>query len=289
MSAPPLSDPPAAPAPPAPGSDGSSLPWLAELMRRLLGPGGCPWDQEQTLQSLRPYLLEEAYEVLEALDGGSRQQHCDELGDLLLQIVFQAALAGIALDEIVRSIGDKLIRRHPHVFGQTTVRDASEVVVNWERIKASEQGHQERSSVLDGIPVALPGLHRSHELTRKAARRGLTWPDSQAARRYVDQTLARADEASTHAGDGMTPTGATAGRAVGELLLAVADWARLQGIEPEQALRDANARFAQRVRTLEGAPPATTPDPLAEPDPRPLGESTSPGALLARLWPLDPD
>lgn len=284
--------------------DGANLPWLAALMQRLLGPGGCPWDQQQTLQTLRPYLLEEAYEVLEAIDAGRRDEHCEELGDLLLQIVFQAALAGIALDEVVRSIGDKLIRRHPHVFGDATVRDADEVLVNWERIKATEHGPRQRQSVLDGIPRALPALHRSHELTRKAARLGLGWPDAAAARARLAQTLLRADEAllgadeALRAGEGAAPSAGRHG-AVGELLLAVADWARLQGLEPEQALRDANTRFAQRVRALEGERP-TAPttadvdprraDPSADPsaDPgadQPAGPAAERGRL-DRLWPF---
>lgn len=274
-------------------ANGALLPWLAALMQRLLGPGGCPWDQQQTLQTLRPYLLEEAYEVLEAIDAGTRDQHCEELGDLLLQIVFQAALAGIALDDVVRSIGDKLIRRHPHVFGEATVRDADEVLVNWERIKATEPGNEQRSSVLDGVPGALPALQRSHELTRKAARLGLSLRDTSAARARIAHTLAQADAAlptaDAPAKRGAAPS-ASAQEAAGELLLAIADWSRLHGIEPEQALRDANSRFARRVRAIESEQPERSTAPsspasaersAATPDPT----SADVSALLDRLWP----
>ncbi|MBK8482602.1 MAG: MazG family protein [Proteobacteria bacterium] len=266
-------------------------------MQRLLGPGGCPWDQQQTLQTLRPYLLEEAYEVLEAIDAGRRDQHCEELGDLLLQIVFQAALAGIALDDVVRSIGDKLIRRHPHVFGEATVRDADEVLVNWERIKATEPGKEQRSSVLDGVPGALPALQRSHELTRKAARLGLSLRDAAAARARIERTLAQADAAmpttDAPAKRGLAPS-VSAQVAAGELLLAIADWSRLHGVEPEQALRDANNRFAQRVRAIEcesrppSNAPSNAPSTPASADQTEAAKAAAPdeaSALLDRLWP----
>src|SRR5438128_43874 len=156
---------------------------LVDIMARLRGPGGCPWDREQTPETLRPYLVEETYEVLDALDRGEPSAVRDELGDLLLQIVFQSELAAEAgrftIADVARAIADKLVRRHPHVFGDTAVRDASEVMRNWSRIKAEER----RAAGLDddlfaGVPAALPALMRAEKLGAKARHAGLDWPDA---------------------------------------------------------------------------------------------------------------
>lgn len=247
-------------------SSTADLQWLVDIMRRLLAPDGCPWDREQTLQTLRPYLVEECYELLEAIDSGDRAHHCEELGDLLLQIVFQAELATISTDEIIRTIGDKLIRRHPHVFGEVHVRDAEEVVTNWEVIKAQEQGNRKRESALDGVPAALPALHRGHQLLRKAARAGFVWPAPRDARAKVDEELDEVD----HAVAARDP--AAAHEEIGDLLLAVTCWANQLGVEPEQALRDANRRFERRFRKLERAAAADCGTSLAECPPDRLRE-----------------
>lgn len=209
-------------------------------MQRLLGPGGCPWDQEQTLESLRPFLIEEAYEVLDAIDGGHRHEHCEELGDLLLQIVFQSELAQIPMQDIIQAIGDKLIRRHPHVFGDEQVANANEVLERWDQIKKAERAGGQRTGVLDTVPKALPALHRSHEITRKLVRTGFLSDDLAGTRARIENNLAalsssNSDPAARH-------------EQVGELLLASADLARQLGIEPEQALRDANRELEQRYR-----------------------------------------
>ncbi|MBW2732819.1 MAG: nucleoside triphosphate pyrophosphohydrolase [Deltaproteobacteria bacterium] len=213
-------------------------------MKRLLGPDGCPWDHEQTLETLKPFLIEECYELIDAIDSGEPRAHCEELGDVLLQIVFQSELAGFEMGAVIQGIGDKLIRRHPHVFGDVEVADADEVLVNWEAIKAKEKAAT-RKSTLDGVPRGLPALHRSHELTRKAAKAGFRWRDSEKAREKVGEELAEVDEALS--------TGDTeaARREVGDLLFSVAAWAREMGIQPEDALRLANERFDKRFRYLE--------------------------------------
>ncbi len=236
---------------PSPVTDGGGdsrgeLGWLAGIMRRLLGPGGCPWDQEQTLDTLRPYLIEECYEVLDAIDAGDRDAHTEELGDLLLQIVFQAELGDIALRDVIVAIGDKLIRRHPHVFGDVEVADADEVLVNWEAIKQREKG-EERRSAIDGVPRSLPALHQTHELTRKAAKVGFRWRSPQGARDKLAEELAEADGAAAR-GDARQLRAE-----IGDALFALAAWARELGVQPEDALRQANERFERRFRALEGA------------------------------------
>src|SRR5581483_2282501 len=155
---------------------------LVEIMARLRGPGGCPWDREQTPETLRPYLLEEAYEVLDALDAGDAAAVRDELGDLLLQVVFHAQLAAEAgrftVADVAQAIADKLVRRHPHVFGDVRVADADEVMRNWRRIKAEERRTKgEDRDLFAGVPAALPAVLRAQQLGEKAAQVGLDWPD----------------------------------------------------------------------------------------------------------------
>jgi MazG family protein len=227
----------------APGS----LPWLASIMQRLLAPDGCPWDREQTLETLRPFLIEEAYEVLDAIEDGDRSHHTEELGDLLFQIVFQAALARISVEDVVRAVGEKLIRRHPHVFGDATVRDAQQVIVNWERIKQEEKrGEGKAKGVLDGVPRSMPALARAFRLTRKAARVGFDWPDVPAVRAKVAEELGELDAAVVE-----SEGGSRVDHELGDLLFAVVNWGRKLGIDPEESLRRANARFEGRFAYVE--------------------------------------
>ena len=226
----------------APGT----LPWLASIMQRLLAPDGCPWDREQTLETLRPFLIEEAYEVLDAIEDGDRAHHTEELGDLLFQIVFQAALAQISIAEVVGSVGEKLIRRHPHVFGDATVRDAQQVIVNWERIKQDEKrGDGKTRGVLDGVPRSMPALARAFRLTRKAARVGFDWPDVPAVRAKVAEELGELD-AAVASGDR-----SRVDHELGDLLFAVVNWGRKLGLDPEESLRRGNARFEHRFAYVE--------------------------------------
>lgn len=227
--------------------DGRTLPRLVGIMQRLLAPGGCPWDREQTPASLRSYVIEEAHEVVDAIDRGSDEDLCEELGDLLLQVVFQAELArargAFATDDVVNAICEKLVRRHPHVFADVEVSSAAEVVANWEEIKAAEKAPGR--SVLDGVPLALPALLRAQRMGEKAALIGLDWPDAAGARAKVDEELAEL---------GAAIAGGDAGGAqheLGDTLFALANWARKLGLDPESALRETLDRFGRRVRAVE--------------------------------------
>jgi tetrapyrrole methylase family protein/MazG family protein/ATP diphosphatase len=225
---------------------GQSLYRLVDIMRRLLAPDGCPWDREQTLESLRPYVIEEAHEVVDAIDAGSPEELREELGDLLLQVVFQAELARakgwFGPDDVVSAICDKLVRRHPHVFGDVKVSGSDEVVTNWEAIKAEEKAGR---GVLDGVPKALPALLRALRVGEKAARVGFDWPDLTGARSKVDEELAELDAALV-SGDV-----AHAGRELGDVLFALVSVARKANLDPEAALRGTLDRFTQRVRGAE--------------------------------------
>src|SRR5690349_1871981 len=202
-------------------ADGSTLPRLVQIMQRLLAPDGCPWDREQTLATLRPYVIEEAHEVVDAIDRGDAADLCEELGDLLLQIVFQAELARqqqwFGPDDVIAAICDKLVRRHPHVFGDEKVSGVSEVLANWEQIKAREKKDR---GALDGVPVALPALMRAVRVGEKAARIGFDWPDGQGARDKMGEELNELDRA-VDSGDK-----AATERELGDLLFAISSYAR---------------------------------------------------------------
>lgn len=220
---------------------------LIAIMARLRAPGGCPWDREQTHQSIRKYVIEEAYEVAEAIDHDDPRELCAELGDLLLQVVFHAEMAREAgrftVDDVCRGIVDKMRRRHPHVFGDVSVTGADDVVRNWEQIKQRERGAD--ASVIDGVPRALPALQRAERIGDKAARVGFDWPDVEGVLHKVDEERAELGEAlSTGARDRIAAE-------LGDLLLATANLARKLGLEPERALGDAVDRFEDRFRRLE--------------------------------------
>jgi tetrapyrrole methylase family protein/MazG family protein/ATP diphosphatase len=225
---------------------GQSLPKLVEVMQRLLGPGGCPWDREQTLESLRPFVIEEAHEVVDAIDRGDPDMLREELGDLLMQIVFQAELARargwFGPDDVIDAIAEKLVRRHPHVFGDVQVSGTAEVLSNWERLKQAEKKDR---GVLDGVPVALPSLLRAVRIGEKAARVGYDWPDLDGVRAKVDEEMRELD-AALAAGDT-----AHAERELGDVLFALASLARKCGLDPEAALRGTLDRFTERVRRTE--------------------------------------
>ncbi len=227
---------------------GETLPELVSVMRALLAPDGCPWDREQTLETLRAYVIEEAYEVVDAIDAGSPELLREELGDLLLQIVFQAELARVkgwfGPDDVVSGICEKLVRRHPHVFGEETASSAAAALGNWERIKKAEKGDR---GALDGVPVALPALLRAVRVGEKASAVGYDWPDASGARRKVDEELAEMDRALA-SGDG----GAVESE-LGDVLFALASFARKQGLDPEAALRGTLARFSARFTATERA------------------------------------
>lgn len=220
---------------------------LVEVMARLRGPDGCPWDREQDLRSLRRYTLEEAYEVVQAIDDGDRTALVGELGDLLLQIVFLAQIASEAGDftvaDVADSIVDKLVRRHPHVFGDVAVEDADEVVRNWEEIKHRERG---TGSVLDDVPDALPELVRAQKLGSRAARTGLDWPDAVSVLDKAEEELGELRAAMESAGQQDRIE-----EELGDLLAALTSLARHLDLSAELALSRANRKFEHRFRRLE--------------------------------------
>lgn len=227
---------------------------LARIVDRLLGPGGCPWDQEQTHESLKRHLLEEAYEVLEAIDSGSPDQLREELGDLLLQPVMHAQMARVAgqfdIEDVARGICDKLVRRHPHVFGDRDVADADEVLRNWDLIKQAEKGG-EPESLLAGVPKSMAGLLRAHEISKRAARAGFEWPDIEAVFAKLSEEEAELREAL----EGGDPARVEA--EIGDLLFTAVNIARWAHVEPEEALRQMLHRFVARFQAMELA--ATVP------------------------------
>lgn len=223
---------------------------LLGIMERLRGPDGCPWDREQTLRSLRPYVLEETYEVLEAIDAGDTREHCEELGDLLLQIVFQAQLTKeqgqFEFADVANAISSKLVSRHPHVFGDVEVKDADEVLRQWAALKREEKRAKGRGeSVLEGVPREMPALARADRLTEKASRIGFDWPDAGGAREKVTEELAELDEAIA-SGDR-----AAVEHELGDVLFALANLSRKLGIPPEEALRGSVSRFVTRFSHIE--------------------------------------
>jgi tetrapyrrole methylase family protein / MazG family protein len=237
---------------------------LVATMARLRGPGGCPWDREQTHRSLRPYLLEEAYEALEAIDGGSPQQLCQELGDLLLQVVFHAQMAkeagAFTIDDVVAGLVDKLVRRHPHVFGDVTVEGSGEVLANWASIKAQERSEGRHGpadsrtpehagpSALDGLPRGLPALALAQRLQERAAESGFTWPDLQGAIGKVREEIAELETAVKARRDR-----SDVAEELGDVLFTVANLPRYLHLDGEQALRDACAKFRARFARLEAS------------------------------------
>jgi MazG family protein len=235
---------------PLPGKQtGAEVGKLVGLMQRLLAPDGCPWDREQTLATLVPYLVEETYEVVDALADGTVDDHREELGDLLLQIVFQSELrfaeGAFGIDDVARGIVAKLVRRHPHVFGDVKAAGSDEVLANWAKLKATEKAEKGKHGALDGIPKSAPALLRATRAGEKAGAVGLDWPDATGPRAKINEELAELD-AAWRAGDR-----AEMERELGDTLLAVVNLARKLGLDAESALRGSIDRFAQRFAYIE--------------------------------------
>ena len=233
---------------------GDHLVDVLDVMNRLLAPDGCPWDREQTLDSLRHYLIEESFEVLDALDERDVTAHCEELGDVLFQIVFQSALrereGSFNLDDVCRQISDKMRRRHPHVFGEAKVKDAAEVIQNWSAIKAEERkatGKVRRT--LDGIPKSMPALTRGQMIADKAAATGFDWPDIAGVRAKIDEELAELDAEVTGGLEGADRDRIES--ELGDVLFTLTRLAGKLGIDAEQSLRRANERFTKRFVAME--------------------------------------
>lgn len=222
---------------------------LVSIMARLRDADGCPWDREQTHETLKPYMLEEVYEVLEAVDEGDAGRLCGELGDLLLQVVFHAQLGSEAgefdMAAVCAAINEKLIRRHPHVFGDVQVRDSAHVVDNWEHLKRQEREAAPRLSVLDGVPVILPALKRATDVQKKAARVGFDWEEVSGPVAKLGEELAELDEARAGGDRGDVVA------EIGDVLFAVVNIARFLHVDAEDALRMACDRFERRFRSIE--------------------------------------
>lgn len=228
----------------------AALQELVDVADRLLGPGGCPWDQEQTHESLKRHLLEEAYEVLEAIDSGSSDKLCEELGDLLLQPLMHAQMASLRGEfdvfDVAERLRDKLVRRHPHVFGPLAVADADEVLKNWDAIKQREKGG-EPASILEGVPRGMASLLRAFEISKRAARAGFEWPNLEAVFDKLAEEEGELREAVA-SGDS-----ARIEAEVGDLLFTAVNVARWADVEPEEALRKMLHRFTERFKAMEGA------------------------------------
>jgi len=222
---------------------------LVRIMERLRGPGGCPWDREQTRESIKPYLIEEAYEVAEAIEDHNIDDLKAELGDLLLQIVFHAEMAReeglFTVEDVVRGITEKMIRRHPHVFGDTAVRDSADVLRNWARIKAEERKDSDDRSHVAGVPRAMPALLRAHRLGEKASRVGFDWTNAIEVLAKVREELGELEHAMAHADR------AAIEAELGDLLFALTSLGRHLDLQSEDALQRTSDRFIRRFRYIE--------------------------------------
>ncbi|HMJ52711.1 MAG TPA: nucleoside triphosphate pyrophosphohydrolase [Polyangiaceae bacterium] len=232
--------------PPLAEQRGEAYVRLVEIMQRLLAADGCPWDREQSPESLRRYVLEEACEVIDAIDSGDRGSLREELGDLLLQVVFLGELmrreGAFGPDDVVRAIADKLVHRHPHVFADTVVSGADQVLENWERIKAAEKKDR---GLLDGVPRSMPALTRAQRVGEKVERVGFDWPDARGSRAKVAEELGELDRAM------MEGNGARVEEELGDVLFSLVNLARHVKVDAEGALRKTTEKFQRRFAHVE--------------------------------------
>ncbi|MGE0615505.1 MAG: nucleoside triphosphate pyrophosphohydrolase [Bacteriovoracia bacterium] len=241
---------------------------LIETVRRLRAPDGCPWDREQTHQSLRPYLIEEAYEVLSVIDqiddvkklqdGKIRQEFREELGDLWLQVLLHSEMASetgaFNIYDVAQVLNEKLVRRHPHVFGDAKADSADAAYANWEQQKAAEKAKNPQASVLDGLPKALPQLQRAARLIEKVTKVGFQWPDMEGPLAKLEEELEEFKEIAANLPPGQTPDTETAAKLeheLGDVLFSICNLAFLMKANPEDALRTTLARFERRFRHVE--------------------------------------
>lgn len=224
---------------------------LVQIMETLRAPGGCPWDAEQDHDSLLPSLLEEAYELAEAIEKKDPAAMQEELGDVLLQVVFHSVIAeeegDFIISDVIQGLADKLIYRHPHVFGNTEAKDSSEVIVNWDRLKNGEQGKKQRQSIADGIPAGMPALLYALKIQTRAQRAGFDWDDAFGVIEKIREETGEL-EAAVSAGDLEA-----AADEIGDLVFSAVNLARKLGVDPETAVRKVNRRFAERFANIEDA------------------------------------
>ena len=228
---------------------GNSFQAFVDLMAKLRSPDGCPWDRKQTTESLKPFLIEECYEVMEALDEGSPDKIKEELGDLLFQIMFHARIAEeqgrFTIEDVIAANIDKMVRRHPHVFGDAHLSTDREVLANWEEIKKTEKGYEERKSVLEGVPKHLPSLLRAHSLQERAARVGFDW-------NRIDEALPKLDEEIAEFKVSLKQKDAAGiEEELGDIFFMLVNISRFLGVNPEEALRKTISKFIHRFRYIE--------------------------------------
>lgn len=232
---------------------------LHDIMVRLRDPQtGCPWDREQTLSSLKPCVLEETYELLAAMDKPEdKANHIEELGDVLLQVMFQSVMAEqegrFTFDDVANAISDKLVRRHPHVFGTVDAKDAATVLRNWEQIKQTEHKKERRHSALDGVPPVLPGLLKAQRTQEKAARVGFDWKDADGPLAKIEEETGELKAEIAARASEKPADSDRVKEELGDLLFAVANLARHLKVDSESALEGATARFSERFRAVEAA------------------------------------
>jgi tetrapyrrole methylase family protein/MazG family protein len=262
--------PPSKPRIPQNSRDKNAGTWFAAmtaLQSRLRGPGGCPWDAEQTHASLRKFLIEESYEVLDAMESGDDEHFASELGDLLLQVIFHAILAeergAFTISDVIEAVYTKMVCRHPHVFGDASAKDSEAVLKNWEAIKAEERAEKKSGakavasaqSILDGVSRGLPALIEADSLTRKAARINFDWERARDITAKIREELAELDELLPIGAGDRPPSKASARveEEVGDLFFAAVNLARFLEIDPEVSLKKANAKFKRRFQWMEAA------------------------------------
>jgi MazG family protein len=238
---------------PPPKEAGTAFARFVELIARLRAPGGCPWDREQTHESLKPMTLEEAYEVVEAIDRGDDQELAGELGDLLLQVVFHAQLAReggrFTIADVIEGVFEKMVRRHPHVFADHPAATPGEVLRNWEALKEEERagkGKGSGASMLDSVSRSLPATMEAFQMTTKVSRVGFDWPDATSVLAKLEEEVGELKEAIA-AGEGP----AAAGEEIGDLLFVIVNLSRHLGVDPESALKAGNRKFRRRFQYVE--------------------------------------
>jgi MazG family protein len=229
---------------------------LVRLIARLRAPGGCPWDREQTHESLKPMLLEEAYEVIEAIDEGNDEEFIGELGDLMLQVVFHSQIAAeegrFLIEDVIERVASKMIRRHPHVFGGDRAETSTEVLRNWEAIKEAElaqkgDASEPPGSMLDSVSTKLPAVMEAFQMTTKVSRVDFDWPDVGSVLEKLDEEVDELKRAVASE----TPSHREIAGEVGDLLFVAVNVARLLGVDPESALKSSNRKFRRRFRYIE--------------------------------------
>lgn len=222
---------------------------LVQIVAKLRSERGCPWDRKQTHSTLKANLIEEAYEVIEVIDAEDNSKLQEELGDLLMQVMLHAQIAedneNFTINDVIKTITDKLIRRHPHVFGDIQVDGAKQVLANWEKIKRNEPGYEDRKSILDGIPIQLPSLYRAQKIQNKASRVGFDWDEASQVLPKIEEEVGELKNSINSADKEQMEM------EIGDLLFSIVNLSRFLDIDAEEALRQSNRKFTERFKKME--------------------------------------